>query len=351
MVLASRIVVSLLGVLGAIQAGLHSDLRDRFGSPSSYLALGILALLVFAVGWLAGGLVGKGLQRGFKRVERTLQPRSAAELSVGALGLIVGLLVAALLYFPVHSLPYIGNWVLLPLFLLVGYLFAVNAAKKHRGFLRLVGIQVLDGEGGRGASSSTLVDTSAIIDGRIADIVRSGFLAGDLVVPQFVLRELQHVADSGDPLRRARGRRGLEVVQELRGQASVHTPDEDFPDLGDVDAKLLKLAQKHGWAILTTDFNLNRLARIQDVRVLNVNELANALKPALLPGERFDVRLVREGKEPDQGVGYLDDGTMVVVEGGRTLVGSTIGVLVTSVLQSPSGKMIFTRVAEGDGAA
>ena len=190
-----------------------------------------------------------------------------------------------------------------------------------------------------------LVDTSAIIDGRIADIVRTGFLKDELVVPEFVLRELQHVADSGDSLKRARGRRGLEVVQGLRSEVVVTTPDVDFPDLDDVDAKLLKLAKERGLRILTTDFNLNRLARIQDVVVLNVNELANALKPAVLPGESFDVRVIREGKEHDQGVGYLDDGTMVVVEGGRKLLGETAAVQVTSVLQSPSGKMIFTRVS------
>ncbi len=164
-----------------------------------------------------------------------------------------------------------------------------------------------------------------------------------------MLRELQQVADSGDPLKRARGRRGLEVVQGLRSEVTVATPEVDFPELADVDAKLLKLARQRGLRILTTDYNLNRLARIQDVVVLNVNELANALKPAVLPGERLEIRLIREGKEPDQGVGYLDDGTMVVVEGGRRRVGDTVDVQVTSVLQSPSGKMIFTRIGDAGG--
>ena len=285
------------------------------------------------------------------------QTRSAGELTVAAVGLLVGLLVSALLWFPVHTLPYIGNWVILPLFLVVGYLFAYVAAKKHRGILRLVGVhQLVDPSmpGSSNASVETLVDTSAIIDGRIADIVRTGFLRGELVVPEFVLRELQQVADSGDPLKRARGRRGLEVVQGLRSEVTVATPEIDFPELADVDAKLLKLAKQRGLRILTTDYNLNRLARIQDVVVLNVNELANALKPAVLPGERLEIRLIREGKEADQGVGYLDDGTMVVVEGGRRRVGDTVDVQVTSVLQSPSGKMIFTRIGEpgaNDGRA
>jgi uncharacterized protein YacL len=189
------------------------------------------------------------------------------------------------------------------------------------------------------------VDTSAIIDGRIADIVRTGFLGGELVVPEFVLKELQQVADSADPLKRARGRRGLQVVQDLRTDVQVATPDVDFPQVSDVDAKLLKLAKERNMPILTTDFNLNRLAQIQDVQVLNVNDLANALKPAVLPGERLDVLLIKEGKESNQGVGYLDDGTMVVVERARERIGETLPVQVTSVLQQPSGKIIFTKIA------
>jgi uncharacterized protein YacL len=354
MVLVSRIVLALLGVLGAIYAGRSFHyLNDRFDSSSyAYTAFGIIVFLAFAVGWMVGGLAGKALARGFKRVERAAQSRSAGELTVGAIGLLVGLLVSALLYLPIHALPYIGDWVMLPMVLIVAYLFAFTAAKKHRGILRLVGVHSLgdaDGEGdGPPSNSSTLVDTSAIIDGRIADIVRTGFLAGELVVPEFVLRELQQVADSADPLKRARGRRGLQVVQDLRSDVSVATPDVDFPQVADVDAKLLKLAKERGMPILTTDFNLNRLAQIQDVQVLNVNDLANALKPAVLPGERLDVLLIKEGKESAQGVGYLDDGTMVVVERGREHIGETLPVQVTSVLQQPSGKIIFTKIAGSD---
>jgi uncharacterized protein YacL len=344
MVVASRVVLSLLAVLGVIQAGLYSWLEGRFHSSSSaYVGTGIIAISIVAVGWAVGGLIGKALQRASKRVERAVQARSAGELTMGAIGLLVGLLVSALLYFPVRTLPYIGTWVLLPLFMILGYTFAAVAAKKHRGILRLVGVHTVDPAAERNGTFPTLVDTSAIIDGRIADIVRTGFLAGELVVPEFVLKELQQVADSADPLKRNRGRRGLEVVQDLRGEVSVSTPDVDFPEVPEVDGKLLKLAKQQSMRILTTDYNLNRLARIQDVEILNVNELANALKPAVLPGERFDVRVLREGKEVDQGVGYLDDGTMVVVEGGRSLIGDTATVQVTSVLQSPSGKMIFAR--------
>ena len=348
MVVATRIVLSLLAVLGVIQAGLFSWLKDQSHSSSyAYAGAGIIAFLVFAVGWMVGGLIGKALQRLSKRVERAVQARSAGELTMAAIGLLIGLLVSALLYFPVHTLPYIGKWLLLPLFMILGYTFAAVAAKKHRGILRLVGVHAVEpGVEGAAAEFTTLVDTSAIIDGRIADIVRTGFLAGELVVPEFVLKELQQVADSADPLKRNRGRRGLEVVQDLRSSVRVTTPDVDFPEVPEVDAKLLKLAKQRSMRILTTDYNLNRVARIQDVDILNVNELANALKPAVLPGERFEVRVIREGKEADQGIGYLDDGTMVVVEGGRKLIGDQVTVQVTSVLQSPSGKMIFSRLAE-----
>jgi uncharacterized protein YacL len=349
MILVSRIVLALLATLGAVYAGRTFDLVNHFDSSSyAYTVFGIIVFLAFAVGWMVGGLAGKGLARGFKRVERAAQARSAGELTVGAIGLLVGLLVSALLYLPVHALPYIGNWVLLPMVLVLSYLFAFTAAKKHRGILRLVGVHSLgDGDPDleNGSNVSTLVDTSAIIDGRIADIVRTGFLGGELVVPEFVLKELQQVADSADPLKRARGRRGLQVVQDLRTDVQVATPDVDFPQVSDVDAKLLKLAKERGMPILTTDFNLNRLAQIQDVQVLNVNDLANALKPAVLPGERLDVLLIKEGKESNQGVGYLDDGTMVVVERARERIGETLPVQVTSVLQQPSGKIIFTKIA------
>jgi len=250
----------------------------------------------------------------------------------------------------VSPLPYVGRYVLLPLFLVLGYVFAIVGARRARAILRLVGINPARFEsapGERSASGSAkLVDTSAIIDGRIADVIATGFIDGELVIPVFVLEELQRVADSSDPQRRARGRRGLEVVHDIRlAKRPLSTPDVDYPDLHDVDAKLLKLAQERRLPILTTDYNLNKVARIQGVTVLNVNELANALKPAVLPGENLRVKVIREGKEADQGVGYLNDGTMIVIESGRKLLGDTGDVEVTSVLQSPSGKMIFTRLA------
>jgi uncharacterized protein YacL len=297
--------------------------------------------------------------RAVRRVEAAAQSRSAGELVVGGVGLLLGFGAAALATLAIGSLPYVGNYLLLPLFLVFGYVFAIVGARAHRPILRLFGLG--DGErpprvarraGGAHPASdglpprAMLVDTSAIIDGRIADVLATGFIDRELVIPVFVLLELQRVADSADPLRRARGRRGLEVVHGLRsGELPLTTPEVDYPELDDVDTKLVRLAHERSLPVLTTDYNLNRIAKIQGVTVLNVNELANALKPAVLPGESLRVKVLREGKEADQGVGYLDDGTMIVIEGARRHVGDTLDVEVTSVLQSPSGKMIFTKVA------
>jgi uncharacterized protein YacL len=198
------------------------------------------------------------------------------------------------------------------------------------------------------AESLKLLDTSVLIDGRIADICEAQFLDGVLGLPQFVLHELQMVADSSDPLKRQRGRRGLEVLQRIQKmpQVEVRILDDNFPQAGDVDHKLVELARRTGAKIITNDFNLNKVATVQGFQVLNVNQLANALKPAVLPGEPMRVLILREGKEPNQGVAYLDDGTMVVVDGARRMLNKSVDVIVTSIHQTPAGKMIFGRLDE-----
>lgn len=190
-----------------------------------------------------------------------------------------------------------------------------------------------------------VLDTSSIIDGRIADVCETGFLEGPILIPQFVLRELQGIADSTDPLKRTRGRRGLDILDRLQKQfkARVAIVEDDFPDLKEVDAKLVELAKRRGAKIITNDYNLNKVAGLHGIEVLNINELSTALKPVVLPGETVKLQLIREGKEPEQGVGYLEDGTMVVVEDGKRLIGQELEVLVTSVLQTPAGRMIFGR--------
>ena len=190
------------------------------------------------------------------------------------------------------------------------------------------------------------LDTSVIIDGRVLDIVKTGFLEGQLVVPQFVLAELRHIADSGDQLRRARGRRGLDVLQKLQKETSILIDETDYPDLAEVDVKLLRLCRDQGGTVVTNDYNLNKVAGVTGIRVLNINDLSNAVKPMLMAGEELTVQIQREGKEPGQGVAYLDDGTMVVVENGRRFLGETIAVVVTTVLQTSAGRMIFTKAAD-----
>ena len=191
--------------------------------------------------------------------------------------------------------------------------------------------------------ASKLVDTSAIIDGRIADVATTGFLDGPLLVPRFVLRELQRLADGADPLRRNRGKRGFEILKRLQDLHSVEIVEADVTGAADVDTKLVELARRRGARVVTTDYNLNRVAELSGVNVLNVNDLANALKPVVLPGESLRVQVLREGKEPGQGVGFLEDGTMVVVEQGRRLLGQEVAVVVTSALQTSAGRMVFAR--------
>jgi uncharacterized protein YacL len=199
--------------------------------------------------------------------------------------------------------------------------------------------------------NAKILDTSVIIDGRIADITETGFLEGPLLIPQFVLSELQHIADSSDSIKRTRGKRGLDVLHHIQKQAGIDVKivDKDYPAIKEVDTKLIELAKEVRGKIITNDSNLNKVAQLQGIEVLNINELANSLKPVVLPGEEMNVKILKEGKETGQGVAYLDDGTMIVVDNGRRNIGKTIDVIVTSVLQTPAGRMIFARLKEEMG--
>lgn len=201
-------------------------------------------------------------------------------------------------------------------------------------------------DGGGGSTTNIIVDTSVIIDGRIADIVETGFVEGVLVIPRFVLKELQLIADSSDPLKRTRGRRGLDILNRIQKDPhiNVNIHETDFPEIPEVDSKLVKLAKLLNGKVFTNDYNLNKVAEFQQVKVLNINDLANALKPVILPGETMVIRIVREGKELGQGVAYLDDGTMVVVNAGKDRIGQKLEVAVTSVLQTSAGRMIFAEI-------
>ena len=285
-------------------------------------------------------------------VIRRVQDLSTAEFVSAVIGLLLGLLMGLLLGFPLSAFPPpLGTWLPLGVSLFLGLgMVGLTVAKRADliAAAELVGIvrrhEDAPVEESRAGEPRIVVDTSAIIDGRIAEIVESGFLYGTLVVPRFVLEELQHIADSSDTLRRNRGRRGLEILARL--QKDSPTPVEvidDDPDVPEVDGKLIALAKDRSRAILTNDFNLNRVAELQGIRILNINSLANAVKPAVLPGEDLRVRVIQEGKEAGQGVGFLDDGTMIVVEGGARFIDTDVDVAVTRVLQTVAGRMIFAQ--------
>jgi uncharacterized protein YacL len=281
---------------------------------------------------------------------------AAAELVSAIIGLILGLVVAALLAYPLSFLPWSLGRLLPPAAaVLFGYLGVTLLVSRHRELSRFVQMRTslpsLDRSSRDGGPRGIeyLVDTSTIIDGRIADITQAGFLYGTLVVPRFVLTELQHIADSGDPLRRNRGKRGLDMLRRLQSESStpLRISDEDPPEVPDVDGKLVKLARIASCPVITNDFNLNRIAELQGVLVLNINQLANAVKPVVLPGEEMSVRIIQEGREFNQGVGYLDDGTMIVVENGKKLLNQQVDVVVTRVLQTAAGRMIFGHPKSG----
>ncbi len=275
-------------------------------------------------------------------------------LVAATLGLIIGLAVASLLAPPLSVLP--GNYGrVLPTIvsILLGYLGMAILVAKEPDFFQFINGYLP--QANRAESDPTkkqalyngqiILDTSAIIDGRIADVSQTGFLSGTFVIPHFVLDELRHIADSSDPLRRNRGRRGLEMLNKLRKESTVPVQviEADGGDIVEVDGRLVKLAKSLHASIVTTDFNLNRVAEFQGVKVLNINELANALKPVVLPGEEMAVKVIQEGREVGQGVGFLDDGTMIVVEGGRRHINSTVEVQVVRVLQTAAGRIVFAQ--------
>jgi uncharacterized protein YacL len=272
----------------------------------------------------------------------------AGDFALGVAAVIVGLVMGLLLGVPLAALGGTLGAILPPFAAVLLAALMLAATMYKRDELAAALAPFLPGARRRGAIGLVVVDTSAVIDGRIADIAKTGFIMGSLVVPRFILDELQRIADSPDTMRRNRGRRGLEILTALQRDAitPVTVDEETYPEIAEVDAKLIAFARDHEAAILTNDFNLNRVAEIQGIRVLNVNELANAVKSVVHPGEEMSVRINQDGKEPGQGVGYLDDGTMIVVEGGSRFMDKEIPISVTRVLQTVAGRMIFAQPRE-----
>jgi uncharacterized protein YacL len=266
----------------------------------------------------------------------------------GILGFILGLMSANIIAAPLKLVPLersIVNFILLLMNGFFGYIGITIGIREGEKF-NPANIKKLFK--GSGEENIKIMDTSVIIDGRIADVCETEFLDGTILIPQFILHELQHIADSSDSLKRARGRRGLDILHRIQKMShmEVRITEEDFPKIRDVDSKLIALAKKLGAKVITNDFNLNKVAELQGVKVLNINDLSNAVKPVALPGESMRVFVLKEGKEPGQGVAYLDDGTMIVVENGRKYINKNVEVAVTSVLQTAAGRMIFTKLKE-----
>lgn len=353
----------ILRVPGETESTFHADTRFRAGSGATMdlFVLRFLFLVIFAAAsWFfrpfglsareaaAGGAVVAALMIFFELRVRALTLRRLIGAVTGSLLGIIGAFLFSLVL--QNSLPagQERNLLQISVLLLMTYVGLVVGASKGDA-LNLAALGGLFAGEREARRNTKVIDTSAIIDGRIADIADTGFLEGTLVIPEFVLRELQMVADSSDGSKRQRGRRGLDVLQAMRANSHlvVQISEEDFPQIREVDLKLIELARQMEAKIVTNDFNLNKVAQVRGVSVLNINDLANSLRPVVLPGEKMHVLVMKEGKEYDQGVGYLDDGTMVVVDHARRLIGRSVDISVTSVLQTASGKMIFGKVDEG----
>lgn len=321
------------------------------------LGITFMSLAAMLVGGIFGAIIGsfispyliKSLFMFTSTVEKSLSAMSTQDLIAGTLGLFLGLIIANLVGLAFGSVPYIGPYVSVALSIILGYLgmhLVVSKKSELAGWLHLHAEGSFDKKKNKDHHTGKLLDTNVIIDGRVADIYRSGFIEGPIIVPVFVLEELQKIADSSDILKRNRGRRGLDILNHMRKNSKddVIIVTNDFEDISEVDSKLVKLAREKNYKIVTNDYNLNKVAELQGVAVLNINDLAIAVKPAVIPGEQIFVQLVKSGKEEGQGVAYLEDGTMIVVENGSQCIGKEVPVIITSVLQTSAGKMIFAKL-------
>jgi len=322
-------------IVTAIAAGISFYKLDGHLNDNNLFIFGLFIGLAFVISGL------------FTFIEYKMQSEKGKKVFIALIGMVIGALLGSVMgdvvieTFPVLE-HYPVKFILLLIFVYFG--FVVGWFKSDDIEFATFGTIAKDEQG----TNYKILDTSVIIDGRIADIAETGFLEGILVVPKFVLKELQQVADSSDPLKRSRGRRGLDILNTMKAskKAVIKITDKDFHDTKEVDSKLLKLAKNMNAIIITNDFNLNKVAEFQEVQVLNVNELSNAVKPIVLPNEELKITIIKEGKDQKQGIAYLDDGTMIVVDNGKDYIGREVEVVVTSILQTPAGRMIFTQLSD-----
>lgn len=372
-----------LAIAGGALLDLASPVLTMYvGTEILKMEMGIVritmgSLICILLGAVLGGLIGflaspyfiRCLKRFSAWVEQQLGKMPIHDVIAGAVGLAIGLIIANLLGYSFAKIPVVGDYIPVIFSIVFGYLGITITIKKRqeltglfdfvprfmKEFAKMKEMRAGASQAPAGAAAVApkedkaykLLDTSVIIDGRIADICDTGFIEGTLLIPVFVLEELQHIADSSDVLKRTRGRRGLDILQRIRQttKVKVEITNVDFDDIAEVDSKLVRLGQQVGGKIITNDYNLNKVAQLRGVEVLNINELSNAVKPIVIPGETMHVTIVKAGKEPGQGVAYLDDGTMIVVENGYHHMNESITVEVTSALQTAAGRMIFAKPA------
>lgn len=326
-----------------------------FGFMSFFFPI-LFGILLGIIAYIFAPMLMRFGVRLSKYIEKELEKVPSHQIAIGVAGLIPGLFIAYLIsnLYKIIPIAFLGEALSVVTYIFLGYLGINLALRNFSEISRLPDLFRKSGQGNLAGQLSSknyegsrpkILDTSVIIDGRIADITKTGFVEGPLVIPEFVLEELRHIADSSDGLKRNRGRRGLDILKTIQNgeKVEVQISDADFEDVAEVDIKLLKLAQKIGGMVVTNDYNLNKVAALQGVDVLNINELANAVKSVVLPGEEMVVTVVKEGKEFNQGVAYLDDGTMIVIEGGKRFMSQSKNVRVTSVLQTAAGRMIFAK--------
>jgi len=315
--------------------------------PYSTIIAGVILGIIFF--FIFAPLISSAILEKMDSMEKRLIRMSLKELLASIFGVVCGLVIANLIGMAINQYGIVGTGIVILLNIIFGFMgYRVARIKKDEftGF----GSGFFEGKGSKNSVNNVsgkpkILDTSVIIDGRILDLLKTGFIEGKIIIPNFVLEELRHIADSSDSLKRNRGRRGLDILNEIQKQLAVSVEIVDFSTKEnlEVDSKLLKMAEKLDAFVVTNDFNLNKVAEFQGVKVLNINELSNAIKPVVLPGEEMKVTIIKNGKEMGQGVAYLNDGTMIVVEGGNKFIGETIDVIVTSVLQTAAGRMIFAR--------
>ena len=336
-------VVKLLGLATEFSGSIQEEL-DTFFTSTQFIGI----LLGFLFGFFILFYLLEKILQLLISFENFLKELSWRKIVVGILGLAAGLLLAILINFSFSGIlktSTVGKYIGLLVNIVFAYLGFSLFVYKEKDILKFLKQEDNPHNIFGSVISNKILDTSVIIDGRIADVAKSGFVEGTLIVPEFVLEELRHIADSSETLKRNRGRRGLDILKQMQKEPHVNIQilTQDFDDIQEVDSKLIKLAQIMDARIVTNDFNLNKVAELHGVRVLNINELANAVKPIVLPGEEMNVKVIKEGKEDGQGVAYLDDGTMIVVDDGINFMNQRVSVLVTSILQTAAGRMIFAK--------